>query len=256
MLKGIIILFFPIIFLIFSFILPLTLAESQSLKIKKEIDKVWTIESSLGSQFASGNSEISSLNLTLSISHKKDKLEIESGGELDYKLANKEKAANNGRTFFKIDYDLNQYISPFYFGESSYDEMQKLDLRLNSGLGAKYTFLKNKDLDLSLSEAVLYEYEQFSSGLNEERNIRSSLRLKFKKRVLKEAKYLFVIFHQPSFSDFRNDYRIYVKTSLSVPLHNNLVFIKIGLINKYDHLPVAEVKRNDLSLITSLEINL
>ena len=70
--------------------------------------------------------------------------------------------------------------------------------------------------------------------------------------LFEDSKFAHVTFYQPAYEDISN-YRITSDTSLSVPMNKTLA-LKVTFKDRYDNKPEANVEKNDISVITSLEI--
>ena len=216
-----------------------------------------TVRMSLGYSTARGNTEKEALAFTASDKMKWDVYEANFRLSLNYEESeNDVKTANKGNFFMDIDHDLNPTWAVFIFSDTSYDEFRNIDLREALGVGAKYTFFREKidgkTKKASVSYAVLYDYEKLEDGTDSE-EARSSLRVKYVTPVTANSTFQHVTFYKPAFSDMK-DYLIKSETSFWVVM-SKTISLKITLKDDYDNRPPAGVEQNDLTTTTALEVS-
>ncbi len=121
---------------------------------------------------------------------------------------------------FNMDFLYNDTYSPFILQYLEYNFAKGIDIRSQSGVGLKYTFIKDKHHKTSLSAAGIYEYLglfDFPGNINHS-EIRFSLRLKTRQDFFDGKMTLnFMTMYQPLHDAFSN-YNLFIDTSLEFPL--------------------------------------
>ena len=143
----------------------------------------------------------------------------------------------------------NQKFSPFIFTGWSYDSLAGVDSRVNLGVGGKYRFTDYS----SISAALLIEKQTYT-GETTELLSRISIRPKYKRSFDNGSNINWIIFHQPSISDW-NDYLI--KSELSASLQTSVQWLAFTCTAAYDYnsKPPANVKHADLDLTIGITIS-
>jgi len=156
---------------------------------------------------------------------------------------------HNGAVTLVFDYHANQIFSPFVFTGWEYDSLAGVDSRTNLGVGAKYRFTKYS----SLSAALLIENQTYT-GENTKLLTRISIRPKYKRSFDNGSIYDWIIFYQPSISDW-NDYLI--KSELSASFQTSVQWLAFTCTGVYDYnsRPPADVKHADLDLTIGITIS-
>ena len=156
---------------------------------------------------------------------------------------------HNGAVTLVFDYHANQIFSPFVFTGWEYDSLAGVDSRTNLGVGAKYRFTKYS----SLSAALLIENQTYT-GENTKLLTRISIRPKYKRSFDNGSIYDWIIFYQPSISDW-NDYLI--KSELSASFQTSVQWLAFTCTAVYDYnsRPPVDVKHADLDLTIGITIS-
>lgn len=110
----------------------------------------------------------------------------------------------------------------YYWGLVNFTSSYSLHIhqQLQTGVGAAYRFIDQKNMMLSVSDGILYEH---SNVINEEGNdykyetFRNSLRLQYRVSHRDWLKYRFTGFYQPSLQ-YGNDYIISVVSGFDIKL--------------------------------------
>jgi len=219
----------------------------------------WTNSATLSFANKVGNTNINSFSGSLASSNKGDfKLfgKLLTDSEFSF-LANHSQSTqndtslleNNGAIILIFDYHANQVFSPFIFTGWSYDSLAGVDTRVNLGVGGKYRFTDYS----SISAAILIEKQTYT-GETTELLSRISIRPKYKRSFDNGSNINWIIFHQPSISDW-NDYLI--KSELSASLQTSVQWLAFTCTAAYDYnsKPPANVKHADLDLTIGITIS-
>lgn len=170
------------------------------------------------------------------------------------KIANSDNKTNEEKYHSSIKYDrhLSDSVSVFILKDAEKNRFKRLNLRLNAGKGLKYTFMKDKIKNLSLSGAVLYELTKYTDHTSNQIT-RLSIRPKIKYVIFNKIELTSVFFYQPNLEYF-DDYRLSFKSFLKIPI-SKLLSLKVTHTLDFDSQPITEVTKKDSSFMTSLVVN-
>ncbi len=149
-----------------------------------------------------------------------------------------------------IDYYITPRVEAFTLGEYMSDRIARINARVLAGGGLKYVFFKNDAGELSLSGALLYNYE-YRDTLKQNLG-RYSFRLKYKWIPNDFVQLALTTFYQPSMSDFSNDYWIWGTFEAKSRLSKSL-FLKYTLSDRYENLTSP---RNNLTMSLGVDYSL
>ena len=156
---------------------------------------------------------------------------------------------HNGAITLIFDYHANKIFSPFVFTGWEYDSLAGVDNRTNLGMGAKYRFTNYS----SISAALLIESQTYT-GDSAELLSRISVRPKYKRSFDNGSIFDWIIFYQPSTSDW---YDYLIKSELNTSLQTSVQWLAFTCTVVYDYnsRPPADVKHADLDLSIGITIS-
>ena len=156
---------------------------------------------------------------------------------------------HNGAISIVFDYHANKIFSPFVFTGWEYDSLAGVDNRTNLGMGAKYRFTNYS----SISAALLIESQTYT-GDSAELLSRISVRPKYKRSFDNGSIFDWIIFYQPSTSDW---YDYLIKSELNTSLQTNVQWLAFTCTALYDYnsTPPADIKHADLDLTIGITIS-
>ncbi len=156
---------------------------------------------------------------------------------------------HNGAISVVFDYHANKIFSPFVFTGWEYDSLAGVDNRTNLGMGAKYRFTNYS----SISAALLIESQTYT-GDSAELLSRISVRPKYKRSFDNGSIFDWIIFYQPSTSDW---YDYLIKSELNTSLQTSVQWLAFTCTAVYDYnsRPPADVKHADLDLSIGITIS-
>ena len=156
---------------------------------------------------------------------------------------------HNGAISVVFDYHANKNFSPFVFTGWEYDSLAGVDNRTNLGMGAKYRFTNYS----SISAALLIESQTYT-GDSAELLSRISVRPKYKRSFDNGGIFDWIIFYQPSTSDW---YDYLIKSELNTSLQTSVQWLAFTCTAVYDYnsRPPADVKHADLDLSIGITIS-
>ena len=156
---------------------------------------------------------------------------------------------HNGGIALIFDYHANKIFSPFVFTGWEYDSLAGVDNRTNLGMGAKYRFTNYS----SISAALLIESQTYT-GDSAELLSRIAVRPKYKRSFDNGSIFDWIIFYQPSTSDW---YDYLIKSELNTSLQTSIQWLAFTCTALYDYnsTPPADVKHADLDLSIGITIS-
>ena len=156
---------------------------------------------------------------------------------------------HNGAITLIFDYHANKIFSPFVFTGWEYDSLAGVDNRTNLGMGAKYRFTNYS----SISAALLIESQTYT-GDSAELLSRISVRPKYKRSFDNGSIFDWIIFYQPSTSDW---YDYLIKSELNASFQTSVQWLAFTCTALYDYnsTPPADVKHADLDLTIGITIS-
>ncbi len=223
----------------------------------------WRSQLELGFNGSSGNSSFGILRTGASVKRlETDLYEFELSGLVRYGKSEERVIADDQRGTIKFDWKPDTDFSPFAFVSGSRDQIRRIDLRLNSGAGAKWTFWRGANPEAtkaSLSLAGVVDYENFnlattSTAAETKSALRWSARLKLDHTFGSGATIEHVTFYQPQIDSF-GDYVIEMTNTLSTRLLSNL---SLAIQHEYlhDEVPPPDTEPNDQKFSVVLRVSL
>jgi len=214
----------------------------------------WDIRLDTGFNYFFGTRELLQFLFMSNITQRSEIFEFSFGNKIFYGFSDDNRTVNYGMETFKFDYLPLSRWSPFVFVGHNYDEFRKIRYRINSGFGAKYTFIRNKLFNISISEAGIFEYENHRTrGIT--KIGRSSERFKASMKIASHVSLFFILFHQPNIKRPWEDYRIIEEFWIAVDLSTRLS-LKITMNFEYNNEPGPGVRRKYGYQATNLSIKL
>jgi len=219
----------------------------------------WSNSATFSFANKAGNTNISSFSGNLASSNKGDfKLvgKLLTDSEFSFSANHSQSIQNDtsliehkGAISLVFDYHANQKFSPFIFTGWSYDSLSGVDSRVDLGVGGKYRFTDYS----SISAAFLIEKQTYT-GETAELLSRISIRPKYKRSFDNGSNINWIIFHQPSISDWNN---YLIKSELSTSLQTSVEWLAFTCTAAYDYNsnPPANVKHADLDLTIGITIS-
>lgn len=170
-----------------------------------------------------------------------------------YGRANDERNENRGIGIIKFDHYILPRIELFIFSQSEYNKMTFLEHRNNSGAGGKFIFFYNPILKLDLSNALVYQYENYEIETHTT-EYRWSLRFRIRISPIEHIECSYVYFYIPKIDNYGH-YRTELETYMSYIIDKYLSF-KIGYINQYNKNALQGIKKTDKNFYTQISLQL
>jgi putative salt-induced outer membrane protein YdiY len=220
----------------------------------------WEAAFDLGFNGSTGNTRIAVLTTGFRIKHlETERYEMEWTVSYRYGESEGEVVARNLRSGLSYDLHPNAAWSPFLFVNAERDAFRKLDMRTNAGAGLKRTFVDGEEASLSLSGALLHDYEDFTEPVGDEflttRNrARWSVRAKGHRLWEGGLRFEHVTFFQPVVQSAA-DYNIDSSTRLTFFLTDR-IGVNVSYTLRRDSTPPPEVEHNDQILQAGVTVQL
>lgn len=178
-----------------------------------------------------------------------EQFSLELDGQVRYGRSGGEDIARRAQGGVKFDFLPKGSWSPFVFGRADHDGMRRLQLRLQSGAGAKYTFWRDPTATASISVAGLYDREKLES---QDRSIlaRWSWRAKAEKTLGGTVKVQHTTLFQPGWGEL-HDYLLTAQTAVNTKL-NEHVALTIAYSYERDSTPAENSGPDDQALNVGL----
>ena len=214
---------------------------------------VWGIAGELGLNAARGNSSYTMLSTSMRVTHlNKKQFELDWGSTLTYGESNGAVIARRMATTFKVDYRPGATWSPFAFNSIERDRIRKLDALGNAGVGAKWTFFRNKAGSASLSAAGLYSRKDIVSDTAQVA-WRFSLRPKIVQKNAQGWSFEQTTFYQPELGN-ATDYNIDAVTRIGFS-PNKVSTLFTQYTYRVDSRPPLGVKREDQLMVAGVKLS-
>jgi hypothetical protein len=211
----------------------------------------------------SGNQDITLLTTDLGFTHlNPNAFRLEAGAGARFGRSAGEKVAENYRGQVDLAFTPEGRWSPFLFADAEHDPFRRLDLRTNSGAGARYRFWEAEHGAASISAAVLYSYANFAPDpelpdslfVESEQDARVSWRVKGERDVTETLTLEHVTFYQPIW-DTLDDYLFDSTTTARVRVSETIA-LTLSYLFQRDATPPPGVGRDDRLFTAGVSIEL
>ncbi len=219
----------------------------------------WAFVVDIGYTGYSGNRSLALLTSGFSLTRLREKLfALELSGQVDYGRSKGEEIQRDLFGAIKLDLYPDADWSPFIFGTAQQDPFREMRIRVNGGMGAKYTFWRLPSGEVSISLAGLYSYEDHGVSIGSaidqfEKKARLSWRLKGENNFPSGVRFSHVIFYQPRWNVWA-DYLIDARTTLRSKLSEKLSLTVSYTFTRDTRAPEG-VNMDDHKLKTGLRIS-
>lgn len=211
----------------------------------------WKRTADVGINGAEGNSENNSFRAGFTGERKASDMETKAGINYVYSSTGGEKSTSRGEAFLRNDWLFKD--SPwgvFAQGKLEYDEFAAWDWRASFSVGPSYTFIKN-DTTLLRGRLGLGGSQTWGDP-DEDFRFEAMAGLDVEHKLTERQKVYASVEYYPDLSDFPG-YRLDAKAGweLLVDPESNL-FLKVGLVDRYDSAPGDGKKKNDFEYFATL----
>lgn len=161
---------------------------------------------------------------------------------------------NKGKVMISVDKEIKGKFQFHSLASYEYDRVADIKARINFGLGMQLKFVKNEKSEFYISTSYVSEFEDYYEKIMAKRSNRLLIGIFFRRNFWENSIFITRAEYIPNVENFYSDYRLEAEGSLKVLMKNPL-WLSITLNNRYNNMPPSEtLKKNDLTLITALEI--
>ena len=217
----------------------------------------WSSEVKLGGLFYTGNVDKFNLNSSGNISHADSAFEFSANYKINYSEV--DDSVNNQLIEGVLKYDYNPYgiLSPFTLVKAYNNEPRGIKMRLSGLVGLKYTFINTVDKnnneinDYSISAAIEYDREKYTTEKSDTSKLRWSIRPKFEQNIGENVSFRHVTFYIPKVDNF-SDYIIESTTSVNTKISDNFSLELRYELEHFSHVIRENMENTDQSVRVSL----
>ncbi len=208
-----------------------------------EAPDLWDVEGEIGASVFFGNTEQTTVTSRAGVERSDSTWEVSADGGYSYGEATEEGGATfvNKRSWrlgAQLDHRPFDRWSPFVFANAAGSLEQRVDLRTDAGIGAKYTWVRTEPTRVDLSAAVLAERleprpDPEAPLVETESLARWSLRFRARHTLIPDRLGVSTVnFWQPRI-DALDEFLFTSESSLSFQL-TEVVSVKLTLLDTYD----------------------
>jgi hypothetical protein len=212
----------------------------------------------LEGNYQTGNTEKTNVSGTLLLAAIDSIKEFSANGRFLYGENNK--TVNQREYLAGLQYDYHPFavFSPFVRFEFYSNQFKKINARYSGLAGAKYRyFVKSGKLDYSISAALLYDIDLFTTdvGLPDKERLRISVRPKFKHSLTENIHLIAEIYYKPNLAKFE-DYIVCGNFNLNFRVFKQGLF-RLSYEYEYNNQPATNrVMKTDARLLAGFGIEL
>lgn len=218
----------------------------------------WAAVTELTLTDASGNNDMTVFTTGFTLRHLRTELysfELQLQGR--YGASDGEQVAENYKGSLTFDFATGSRWSPFLHTTAEHDPFRHLDLRMNSGAGARYRLYREPNRgEADISVAMMHSYETLQNeGIAATTNrARWNVRVNGSRQLHEGVTVSHRTQYQP-IVDQLGDYLLTMETGLRVHL-NNHVALSVSHEYNRDSMPVADVHPDDRLLKAGVQVQL
>lgn len=139
--------------------------------------------------------------------------------------------------------------------ELEYDEFEELDLRLSTGGGIGYYWLKEPDHELKARAGIGYLHESYFYEPDRD-SAEGELGLDYRVDLAPWLQFVEAATYYPTFDSVR-DYRLISDSAFLIPLSEDQMWkLKLGALYEYKAIPAADRERLDQTYYANVQLNL
>ncbi|GEM_PF-2054907 len=214
----------------------------------------WNLSLNGGLTIHSGNTRSHLLHGEINFDIRLDGFTLDSDLENLYGRSGSEVIQQKGRWANAFIRSLNKRLNLFGQVLLEYDSIAGITLRTTTGLGVRIDVHDNETLKTTLSTSLNGEFLNQRQPAPNQQSLRLHLSLASELTLSQTSRVEARVLYTPDLGDFCHDYRLEVDAALSL-LMKKPVWITLKLQDRFNNFPLsAEIKKNDLTLITAVEI--
>ncbi|PIQ86599.1 MAG: hypothetical protein COV74_04270 [Candidatus Omnitrophica bacterium CG11_big_fil_rev_8_21_14_0_20_45_26] len=221
-------------------------AEAAAKKAKK-----WSGELETGFNRERGNVNNTELKGAFKLKRKTDKNEFDLQGDTYYSEEDRKMNSQKHHGMIRYAYSFGQTKKWFHFfkTEGDHDRFANIDARVIPTTGLGYWFSDSDDFKFMTEIGAGLTYTAFHDDTKERTDLTVTPHLFIEKKLFWNSSVSEDLFLYPTLSG--GEFRFKSETKFDNPITDQLK-LRFSLINHYNSDPGEEVKKNDLSLVSSL----
>jgi hypothetical protein len=243
------------LFLLLNAAVLLTFAQVGEAKPPK-VDKNWSLSLRGGLTLNAGNTRSQLISGGLKFTLKSKVLEYLTTLEAFYGSSKEQDIVNKGKWYSKLARKTDKRFNLYGTTSLEYDELAGIALRGSGGLGIQYTISSTAKTRAKLAAGINGEFTDARYELDNTGSARLNLNYNLQKNLAETSNYSLDVLYTSNLVHFFGDFRVEINAAFAVLIKNPLS-LKFEIQERYTHRPLeANLKKNDLLLVTSLEISL
>ena len=210
----------------------------------------WHGNVDLGFVEMSGNTEKTSVNVSVAAAKESKKDHMEASASVNYGQTDGQEDTQKGYIAARYSFYHTDKFFSYYESAMEYDEFQMLDSRSKLGLGVGRRFINTDTTKLNCRIGGLWINEDYEAPLPDDSYGAVSAGLNLTRQLRRNLVFIQKLRLDVSVADADN-YLVTSESGFRTDLSDRLS-ISILAVDKYDNDPPADLEKNDLTLTTSL----
>lgn len=223
--------------------------DSQSSNKLERSPRRWDGNISFGFGLSRGNTDTSDLDFGLRAIGKKQQHQNSLFSTIRHGIRDGDIVRNEIIAGSRYDVFLKGDLPAFFEFTAEFDEVEKVDLRLNYNFGLGFNLVNNDARQLAMDFGVGATHELFATQVRKNTST-AVLRQTFKQRLFRSSNLQQQFSFFPTLSEMRR-YRFQADAEFKTPL-NQFLSLRIGIIDRFDSRPQPRVRRNDFGVTTGI----
>lgn len=206
----------------------------------------WRAAAELTLTDASGNQDVRVFTTAFTLEHlQRELFRMVLKAQARYGRSEGASVAENYRVSLDFDLSPESHVAPFLHTSAERDPFKRLDLRMNSGAGARLRLYAKRDTgNLSISVGILHSYETAASVVNGTSQMaRVNAKIQAMRKLTSDVTLSHESQYQPVYGTV-GDYLLTTNTSLKVLLTRR-VALSVSHEFDRDSRPAPEVRKDD-----------
>jgi putative salt-induced outer membrane protein YdiY len=245
--------------LILCLLIPVLTCQARSSEVdtpKEQADATqpWNLTLNGGLTIHSGNTRSRLLHGEINFDIRLDGFILDSDFETLYGRSDSEVIQKKGKWANSFTRSLTKRLNLFGQVLLEYDAIAGITLRTTTGLGLRVDIHDREKIKTTLTTSLNGEFLNYEEPAPNQQYLRLHISLAMEARFSETSQLKTRILYTPDVADLWRNYRLEADASLSM-LMKEPVWITLKLMDRYNNLPLsAEIRKNDLTLITAVEI--
>jgi len=221
---------------------------------EEEPKRPWELTINGGLTINSGNTRSRVFNGETGFALHLGNFEFDTSFDTLYGRGESEVVQNKGKWANSFGRGINRRLNIFGQVVLEYDAIAGISLRTTTGLGIQADIHDRENLKSRLTVSLNGEFLNLREEYASQQTLRLQVLLSSEARLSPTAIFKARLMYTPDLADLRRDYRLEADASLSLLMKKPL-WVTLKFKDRFNNHPVsAEVKKNDLTLITAIEI--